>query len=516
VIACRRAWIGLLTLAMLACGGPVADVPPGTVVVGIEGNPSVLDPRYATGAYATRILPLLFSSLVTQAPRGNVVPDLAETWTLEGDRTYRFRLKDGVRFHDGTPLTSRDVKFTFDYVRDPANGCPAAGGLEVVDAVDAPDARTVVFRLREVSAPFLLKLTRGIVPAHLAADKDAFGARPVGSGPFAFVAQRPGESVLVRRWDGYFGDAGKPPDPARIAGVQFRVIENDTTRMLLLRKGDLHVVQNAVQPLALKFFERMPSVRVVREPGINYQYLGFNLDDPLVGRVEVRRAIAHAIDRETIIRALLSGQARPATGLLAPSNWAYAADVPTYEYDPAKARALLDGAGLPDRVGDGPAARFTLSYKTSTSPLANEVADVIAGQLAAVGIGIEKRAFEWGTFYGDIKAGNFQMYSLSWVGVTDPDLFHYVYHSASVPPEGANRGRYRNPEVDRLIEESRVTLDVNARRALYAEVQRIVARDCVTVSLWWTDNIVVQSARLSPLMIYPGGEYTSLAEARWR
>jgi peptide/nickel transport system substrate-binding protein len=108
------------------------------------------------------------------------------------------------------------------------------------------------------------------------------------------------------------------------------------------------------------------------------------------------------------------------------------------------------------------------------------------------------------------------MYSLSWVGVTDPDLFHYVYHSASVPPEGANRGRYRNPEVDRLIEESRVTLDVNARRALYAEVQRIVARDCVTVSLWWTDNIVVQSARLSPLMIYPGGEYTSLAEARWR
>lgn len=508
-----RAKIGvcLLGVALLfACGDNNRSALEGYVIVGLEGNPTTLDPRYATGAYATRILPLLFSSLLTQDKSSDLIGDLAVSWKLDGDRTYVLKIKDDRTFHDGRPVTAGDVKYTYDFLRDPQNGCPAGAGLEVIDQVITPDDRTIIFHLKEVNAPFLFKLTKFIIPAHLADDRPAFDKRPVGSGPFSFEKFNPGELIQLKRRDDQAADAKK------VAGVLFRIIENDTTRMLLLKKGDLDLVQNAVLPYSLKFFERLEHFRIIQETGINYQYLGFNLNDPVVGLHQVRAAIAQAIDRQTIIRHLLSGQARPATGLLAPANWAYNDRAPTFDYDPQQAKRMLDEAGFPDPDGDGPAVRFILSYKTSTNILANEVADVIASQLNQVGVGVEKRSFEWGTFYGDIKSGNFQMYSLSWVGITSPDIFHYIFHSQSVPPNGGNRGRYQNPALDALIDQSRLTLDRDRQKEIYGEIQRILAKDLVYVSLWWKDNVIVQTDHLSPFTIYPGGEYSSLAEAVWQ
>jgi len=486
------------------------------VVVALEGNPTNMDPRFATDAYSTRILSCLFSCLVRLDKSGGLVCDLAESWETLDDRTYVFRLRPGVRFHDQSPLTSTDVKYTFDFLRDPENGSPAAGSLAFLETVEAPDPLTVVFRLREPFAPFLLKLARGVVPAHLAEDREAFLAHPVGSGPFAFEQFRPGEFVRLARWDGYFGDRGEPAPADRVRGALFRVIANQTTRMLAAERGDVDLVQNAIPPYALKFFGRMPQIRVQQEPGVNYQYIGFNLEDPIVGNLQVRRAIAHALDRERIIRFIWKGQARPATGLIAPSIWAYEPEVTTYAYDPDRARELLDRAGFPDPDGDGPRMRFVLSYKTSTDKLRNEIAEVFVEQLRQVGIGVEKRSYEWGTFFSDIKSGNFQMYSLSWVGITDPDILYYIFHSDSMPPRGANRGRYSNPEVDRLLELSRVTLDQHERAGIFSRIQKILAEDCVYVSLWYTDNVVVQKKSLSPFVIYPGGEYLSLAEMRIR
>ncbi len=156
--------------------------------------------------------------------------------------------------------------------------------------------------------------------------------------------------------------------------------------------------------------------------------------------------------------------------------------------------------------------RFTLSYKTSTDKTAVEVARIVADQLRRVGVGVEVRSFEWGTFFSDVKKGNFQMMSLRWIGITDPDVFHYLFHSDSVPPQGANRGRYRSPEVDRWVEQSRVTADVDERRRLYGLIQRKVAQDCVYTSLWWLDNLVVLREGFRGFDPLPGGEYTSLAQ----
>lgn len=504
-MAAMRAVLSALCAVLLVAACTRSRPPdPGEFRVGIEGTPATLDPRYAADAYGVRILPLLFNGLLAQEPSGEFRTDLAATWESPDPTVHRFRLRSGVTFHDGSPLTARDVVATYRYVMDPAHGCPAAGALGAVTAVEAPDDRTVVFRLAEpyVSLPF--QLTLGILPARLAERPD-LGDEVVGTGPFRLAAFRPGEELVLEAYPGYFDGA------PHLDRVRFRIVGNATTRLLEARSGGLDLLQNAVPPYAVKFLRRDPQLRVLTAPGSSYQYLGYNLEDPIVGDVRVRQALSHAVDREELIAYALQGLARPATGLFPPEHWAYAPDVPVYPHDPARARALLDEAGYPDPDGDGPGVRFTLSYKTSTDKTAVEVARIIAAQFRKVGVGVEVRSFEWGTFFADVKKGDFQLMSLRWIGVSDPDVLHYLFHSASVPPAGANRGRYRNPRVDAWLDESRSETDPARRRLLYRKVQRAVAADCVYTSLWWLDNVVVLRRGFDGFEPLPGGEYTSLA-----
>jgi peptide/nickel transport system substrate-binding protein len=513
-MACSRRTTHFLTLIVLlaallpsACG-PAAPPPADTLRVGLEGNPTNLDPRLATDAYSVRILSLVYEGLLADAADGGVEPGLAESWSTIDPTTYRFTLRDDLKWHDGAPVTSEDVAANFRWLADPANNCPALDTFRRVTQIETPDARTIVLHLGEIFSPFLDKLTRPLVPARLL-DPDRLAANPTGTGPYRLTEFRPGEKVVLTANEAYRKGAPK------IARLEFRVTANDTSRLLRIEKGDLDLVQNAVPPYAVKFVSKLPGRVVQRETGVNYSYLGFNLRDKrgIVSRPEVRQAIAHAIDRKQIIDALLFGLARPATGLLAPTNWAYTADVPTYDFDPVRAKALLDEAGLVDPDGDGPALRFTLSYKTSTNKLRMRIAEVMAEQLAAIGVGLNRRSLEWGTFFQDIKNGNFQTFTLTWVGITDPDILHYIFHSSMQPPTGANRGRYVNAVVDAWLEQTRRETDRNARRALFAQVQQQLAADCVYVSLWWMDNVVVHTDRLKGFFIRPGGDYRSLAGA---
>ncbi len=492
----------LLLLGAACSGTPAAD--PGTLVVGLEANPTNLDPRLATGAAAVRILPLLFNSLLHLDPSGQPAPELALSWENPSPTVYVFQLRRGVRFHDGRELTSADVRYTYEWMRDPKNHSPNLGALAVVSAIETPDTETVRFVLKAPFASFLQNLTLGIVPAHLG-DAKEFADAPVGSGAFRWGEWRPGERLVLLAFDGSW--EGRP----RLDRVIFRIVGNETTRLLEARRGSIDLLWNNIPPYAVPFLREAPDLAVTTRPGITYQYLGFNLRDPLLRDARVRRAIAHAVDRDRIIKALFLGLARPASTLLAPENWAHAGDVATYAHDPALARRLLDEAGFP-MLPDG--SRFALSYKTSTDRQGIEMADLVAEDLAAVGIRVERRSFEWGTFYGDIKAGNFQLYSLRWVGITDPDQLHYIFHGASVPPAGANRGRYENAEVDRLLDASRGETDPAARRAELIAAQRLIAADCVYVSLWYPDDIFALAGRFEGFEAYPGGQYTSLKRVR--
>jgi peptide/nickel transport system substrate-binding protein len=239
-------------------------------------------------------------------------------------------------------------------------------------------------------------------------------------------------------------------------------------------------------------------------------YLAFNLRDPILRDVRVRQALALAIDRQPLIHYLMRDFARPAASILPPESWAYSSDVAVYPHDPQRARQILDDAGY--RVVNG--ARFHLTMKTSTEESTRLLAAVLQQQLREVGIALDIRTFESATFFSDVTRGEFQMYSLRWVGGNeDPDMFEMVFHSARFAPQGVNRGFYRNPRVDALIDQARQESDQNTRRRLYAEIQRILADELPYINLWYFDNVLVASRRVKGLTLNSSGNYDFLKTA---
>jgi peptide/nickel transport system substrate-binding protein len=250
-------------------------------------------------------------------------------------------------------------------------------------------------------------------------------------------------------------------------------------------------------------------IQVIKRDGTTFSYLGFNLQDPVVGDLRVRRAIGHALDRDAIIRYLWAGNARLAGGILTPDHWAGLQADSGPVYDPGAARELLREAGY------GPANPLRITYKTSTNALRVRIATVIQAQLAAVGIQMKVRTYDWGTFYGDIKAGNFQLYSLAWVGIKMPDIFRYVFHSQSLPPAGANRGRWLDARVDSLIERAESAGDPDLQARLYRQVQQRVLEQLPYVPLWYEDQVYVASARIRGYSMSRDGNYDALVTATW-
>ena len=268
---------------------------------------------------------------------------------------------------------------------------------------------------------------------------------------------------------------------------------------------------NSLPMDSLPVLAARPNLRLEETGGTEIQYLGLNLRDPLLQDARVRQAIACAIDREIIIQTLMLGHAQPALSLLPPSHWAFAGDVARYDYDPARAKRLLDEAG--QRPGaDG--VRLHLTMKTSNAEDARLLASVIQQQLAGVGIALDLRSYEYATFYSDVTRGAFQMYSLRWIGGNEqPDIFSYAFSTARFSPKGANRGHYSNARLDALLDDAAASEDTARRRADYLEAQQILARDLPAINLWYRDTVVVHNRRLTHVVPTPSGSYTFLETA---
>jgi peptide/nickel transport system substrate-binding protein len=499
---------GLLLWAAACLGlllaGCTHKPPKNTFVMIIESSPANLDPRISTDAQSERIDKLLFDSLVVRDEHFDLKPWLAERWEIPDPLTYIFHLRSDVTFHDGRALTSRDVKWTFDSILDGSIVTPKASVYGSVKEITAPDSRTVIFHLKEPNATLLWNLSDGaigIVP--YGSGKD-FGQKPVGTGPFRFVSAVQDSEVVIERNDKYWGDLPK------LQRVRFAVVPDTTTRALELRKGSADAVINGVPADMVFALQREKDLQVQVSPGTIYNYLAFNLRDPILKDVRVRQAIAYAINKDVMIRYLWRGLAQPAKSVLPQHSWAYNGDVPDYAYDPEKARALLDAAGYPAHNG----TRFELTMKTSTEETTRLLAAVLQQQLAQVGIKLEIRTFEFATFYSDVVKGAFQMYSLRWIGGNeDPDIFEHVFSSQSFPPKRANRSYYVNPEVDKLIEQGKATVDEQQRKQIYARLQRVLAHDLPYVNLWYLDNVLIHSQRVTNVHLDPPGSYDFLKTA---
>ncbi len=486
---------------LLSCS---AKPDPNTLVMIIESSPTNLDPRVGIDAQSERIDGLIFDDLLSRGDDLNVAPGLAEHWEIPDPLTYVFHLHHGVRFHDGRPLTARDVKWTFDSLLQGKIRSTKAAVYRFVDHIDAPDDFTVIFHMKEQDATLLWNLSDGAMGIVPEGSGDEMTGHPIGSGPFKFVSAETDRDVVLERNDEYWGDK------ARLERVRFAVVPDATTQALELRKGSGDVAINSLTPDTVFTLARSPNLVVERSPGTRLAYLGFNLRDPILKDVRVRRAIAYALDRRPMIEYLWRGQAQPARSVLPTQSWAYNGDVPVYDHDPEKAKQLLDAAGYAAVNG----VRFHLTMKTSTDENTRLMVAVMQQQLREVGIALDIRSFEFATFFSDVTHGAFQMYGLRWIGGNeDPDIFEYAFDSAKFPPNGANRGFYSNPRIDALIDKARRAVDPNVRRPLYFEVQRILAEDLPYFNLWYLDNVLVHTRRVRNLKLNPAGNYDFLRTA---
>jgi peptide/nickel transport system substrate-binding protein len=494
-----------LCVLVLLTGCRAKPEPANTVTMLIENSPTSLDPRVGVDAQSEHITTLIFDSLVRKDPHFNLQPWIATSWETPDPLTYRFHLRTGVHFQNGQLLTSADVKYTLDSMRNGTVITAKAGALAHIDHVDAPDPATLIIHLKQPDAALLWNLSdgaMGIVPAGVGRN---FAFHPIGSGPFRFVSQMQDDEVILERSDNSWAPR---PDVAR---VRFAVVPDAITRALELEKGSADVCINCMTADMIYALSKRPDLVIQSAPGTVMNYISFNTRDSVLRDVRVRQAIAYAMNRPLIIHSLWRDHARLAESLLPPEHWAWTADVQQYPYDPGKANALLDQAGW-KRAQDG--IRFHLAMKTSTDETSRLLAMILQQQLREVGIALEVRSFEFATFYADISKGAFQMYTLRWLGGNeDPDIFHYAYATEMFPPHGANRGRYSNPTLDALIREGSMSGDRAQRRADYVKVQQILAAELPSINLWYLDAVLVHTRRLSNVQVSGSGNFDFLRTA---
>jgi len=488
-------------------------------VIALGDNVRTIDPigSPSVDAASERVRTLIFNSLVKKNEKFDYVGELASDIKTSADGLgYTFTLHDGVKFHDGRPLTSADVKYTLDLVfassfAKSASFFEGTGDQKrsYIKSVEAPDAKTVVVTLTKPWVGLLSNLVPiAIIP------KDSYESQkthPLGTGPFKFVSYDNSQQVV---------DLDAFPDywegPAQIQSVRVRVISDMNALQAELRAGrvDIAPLPTSLSPDAVKLLAQDPNLQVLSFPGSNLNLLTFNTTSPPLDNVKVRQAIAFAIDRESMIKNLLLGFGKLAHSILPEESWAFTPGT-TYTFDPAMSKKLLDEAGFKDPDGDGPQMRFQkpIIYKVSGSSISGRnYAGVIQNYLKAVGIPVEILTPEQNTVFDEVRRGNFQIFYSQWVGGNqDPIFFKDLFATSEIPSEtraSRNRSRYSNKELDALLEEAVNTRDRQKAAELYKKIQEIVSRDLPVFPLWYQANIVIARKNVGNIQVNASGDWS--------
>jgi peptide/nickel transport system substrate-binding protein len=498
-MACRRQRSGAFVIAL---GDNIRTIDP-------IGSPSV-------DAASERVRTLMFNSLVKKNETFDYVGELAsDIKRSEDNLTYTFTLHDGVKFHDGRPLTSADAKYTLDLVFSSTFAKSAsfyegtgAARQSYIRSVEAPDPKTLVVKTVKPWTGFLSNLVAiAIIP------KDGYATQkdhPLGTGPFKFKSYDTSQQVLDLEANADYWE-GAP----HVSTVRVRVISDTNALQAELQAGrvDIAPLPTSLSPDAIKLLGQYPNLQVLQFTGSNLYLLTFNTSSAPLDDVRVRQAIAYAVDREGMIRDLLLGQGKIAHSILPEGSWAYHAAL-TYSFDPAMAKKLLDEAGFKDPDGDGPQARFAkpLVFKLSgSSASAKNYAGVIQNYLKNVGIPVSIEPAEQNTLFDELRRGNFQIAYGQWVGGNqDPIFFKDLFATSEIPTEtraARNRSRYSNKELDALLAEALNTFDREKAKVLYARIQDIVARDVPVLPLWYQANIVIAKKNVKNIKVDASGDW---------
>ena len=498
----RHLLVLILIVSLGGCGGEKKAGGGGggtskdTLVIALMSSPTNLDSRVGADNASGRMFDLIHSGLIKVTPNFDYAPDVAEKWETPDDKTIVFHLNANAKFQNGQPVKAADVKWTYDSMMDPNFVTSKRSGYAAVDHIEAPDDHTIIFKLKEPNPGIFDNLTVGILPT--GADTNIYKTKPIGAGPYKVVDFRADDRIVLEAFDQWHGGAPK------IKHVVVRIVPDATTRVLEMRRGSINFEVNEIPFENVAEFDKNSDFKVVKSSGSVYQYIAINVRDPILSKVAVRRAIHHAIDRERIIRDIQRGYAEPADTMFAKGHWARVESLPSYPYDPTKAKQLLAQAGYPNG--------FSFTFKTSQDAEANSRAQVIQQMLKQVGINMQIQSNEMSTFFADIGKGNFQMYSLSRNGIADPDFYYVIFYSKNIPPDGQNRGYYNNPKLEQLILQGRSTFDRARRKPVYAEIQKIVQEDLPYISLYMQNNVAVMRSNIDGYVQYPAGFWLSVPQ----
>jgi peptide/nickel transport system substrate-binding protein len=520
-----RGLTGLVALAaaglLLACGGgggggdAAAPSDGGGVFVFGRGSDSVgLDPALETDGESFKVCDNLYETLVTYAPGSTeVVPQLARSWEISDDGLrYTFHLRTDVTFHDGTPLTADAVLFSLgrQFFEDHPFHKPAAGSYQywkdmgMDDAVadmSAPDDSTFVIELTRPNAPFLSNLGMNFCAIHSPEAVRTHGAdyfkNPVGTGPFRFVEWRKDERIVLERFAGYWGE------PAGVERLIFKYIQDASIRFLELRSGAVHGIDN-VSPEFIEPIRQEEQLQLLTQPGMNVGYLAMNMEKEPFGDVRVRRAVNHAIDKQSLVDNFYAGLAVPAINPIPPMMWSYHDGIDGYGHDPQRARDLLADAGLAEGFDT---ELWVMTAARPYMPQPEKIAQAIQADLAQVGIRAQIVTVDWATYLDKVFDGQHGMCVLGWTGDNgDPDNFLYVLldKTAAVKP-AQNVAFYKSDELHDLLVAARGSIDADERTRLYRRAQEVVHADAPWVPLVHATQTAAFRADVTGFELHPTG-----------
>jgi peptide/nickel transport system substrate-binding protein len=454
----------------------------------------------------------VFNGLVRYDKDLKLEGDLAESWDVSPDgRKITFRLRNGVKWHDGAPFTSDDVMFTYKKMIDPKTPTAYGEDFKQVKNAYAPDPHTFIAEYDRPFAPALASWGMHILPKHLLEkypdiSKSPLNKKPVGTGPYRFAEWKTGEKTAFDASADYY--EGKP----YLARVVTRVIPDPATMFLELKSGGIDLMN--LSPLQFtrqtETSEFKKSFAKYRYLSSGYTYLGFRLSHPYFKDRRVRQAIAHAANKKAVIDGVLFGLGQEATGPYKPGTWAYNPDVKRFPHDPEKAKALLAEAGWKEKGRDGvlvkDGQRFEFTVLTNAGNKSREqTAAILQQNLSAVGIRMEIRTVEWAAFINEfVKKRKFDALILGWSITPDPDQFD-IWHSSKTGPDELNHIGFANAEVDRLLEEGRGTFDVEKRKKAYFRIQEILAEEQPLVFLYYPDALPAVQKRIRGIVPAPAG-----------
>lgn len=480
--------------------------PNDAALVAISSIPSTLDPRFATDSEGMKIGSLIFQSLIKIGPDMNVVGDGAKDWNIsitENSKAEKykltFNLQENVKFSDGTEASCADWKQSIlEYQKEAS---PFKGAFSNILKVECVEDELSLYlssyseKVLNSDLPVIKLMPRKLILE----DEARFKKELIGSGPYKVASLKETEITLSLN--------KKSGIKANIPFLVFKIIKDDFTRFLKMYRGDLDLSISTMPKNKMVALKKLGNLKVINKPGLNMSYLLLNFKNKSFQNLESRQLIYDAIDINEVIKYKLEGLAQIATALITPANPYFIPEFLDYK------KPLFTQNELKKRSIKHIDLKQTFVLKTSNTREAVENAKLIAKQLRSIGLKIRHESYEWGTYYKDVKSGDFDMATMSWVGAYDPDIYRIALAGQELPPEGRNRGYYSNPKFDKLVSQGEKELDFNKRKEIYFEVQKLAFEDLAVIPLWYEDNVTVLDQRLKEYEPALNGDYSGLIKA---